>query len=116
MAACGMFLNVGLNFYLIPRHYAFGAAISSAITQFITAFAQIILSHKKFRFRLDFKLLTAFAIFTILVISFNYGFGLYVENWIYGMLFSAICALIAAFALRLINIPVIYSILKNDEE
>ena len=52
MAACGMVLNIGLNFWLIPRYQALGAAWAGLITQAVTALAQVVIAAVQFKLRL----------------------------------------------------------------
>jgi O-antigen/teichoic acid export membrane protein len=115
MALCGMCINIGLNFILIPKYYAFGAACSSVVTQFATAIIQIALSHKVFNFKLDAKLLSLFALYAILVMTVTYLTTQLVQNWIFGVIISTIVALVLAFMLRLINLRYIALVMKQEE-
>jgi len=45
----GLILNLGLNFWLIPRQGAYGAAIATLVTQFFVVLTQIILSKQIFK-------------------------------------------------------------------
>ena len=65
MALVGVALNIGLNFYLIPRHGAYGAAIATVVTQFLTALAQVILAQYVFKFKVNYKLLIGLTAFIV---------------------------------------------------
>jgi len=42
IAFIGLLLNLGLNFYLIPHFYAYGAALATLVTQSFVALAQVL--------------------------------------------------------------------------
>jgi O-antigen/teichoic acid export membrane protein len=71
MALLGICVNITLNFVLIPKFYAYGAAISSLITQAITAFIQIILATGIFKLRVNMRLIIILLLFSCGVITFN---------------------------------------------
>lgn len=73
MAAFGMIVNVSLNLVLIPDLKAYGSAISSLITQFLTAIIQVIIAQRIFKFKVNYRLINTFIMFTIGVISINYA-------------------------------------------
>jgi O-antigen/teichoic acid export membrane protein len=73
MAAFGMIVNVSLNLILIPHLKAYGSAISSLITQFLTAIIQVIIAQRIFRFKVNYRLINTFIMFTIGVASINYA-------------------------------------------
>ncbi len=73
MAAFGMVVNVSLNLILILRYKAYGSAISSLITQFLTAAIQVIIVQRIFKFKMNYRLINTFIMFSIGVISINYG-------------------------------------------
>ncbi len=56
VALSGMVMNIGLDFILIPMLKARGAALSSMVTQYITAGLQIYLAHRVFNFHFQWKL------------------------------------------------------------
>lgn len=73
MAAFGMVVNVSLNLILIKEYKAYGSAISSLITQFLTAAIQVIIVQRIFKFKVNYRLINTFIMFSIGVISINYG-------------------------------------------
>ncbi len=115
MAFTAVSVNILLNIYLIPKYKAAGAAYSSVATQFFTAMVQIILSHRLFGFRFDFKLLGMFILFVLFSIAFTYMSRFTNLYWLYSLTFAMMACLLAAFALRLINLKVIRQILRQDE-
>ncbi len=87
MAAIAVFINLLLNFILIPRFGVFGAATASMVTQLFTSAYQVILVKRIFRFKTDYILLARLAVFIVLIaltsiftrhlpIKWIYSFGL----------------------------------------
>ena len=112
MAIVGIFINLVLNFILIPHYKAFGSALSSLITQFFTAGIQIYFAYKIFKFKINVKLLLSLSIFLVGVILFN-CFGRYATtNWLFNFFISTSCSLIWAFLSGLINIKLILRFIK----
>ena len=109
-------LNVILNFILIPKYAAFGAAIASFVTQSITAVIQVGLSVKIFKFKLNYKrilqtILFVVALFVLSILSINLNI-----NW--GLKFLGIIALsvLLAFVFGLIKLKFLYQIIRYDED
>lgn len=118
MALSGMFFNLIFNFILIPRFESQGAAIASLSTQAITAFVQIILAYKMFKFRFNTKLLIRMAVFmpSIALLAWlskeisNPYSGQYV--WILQLLLYSFASIAFAFGIKLLRIKSIFRILK----
>lgn len=88
LAAGGMVLNIGLNFVLIPRHQAAGAALASLITQTAMAAAQAAVAAKRYRLRVSLRQAAGFALYTALLLGLGW--------WLHGMgwaLLPAVAAL-----------------------
>jgi O-antigen/teichoic acid export membrane protein len=100
IAILSLILNMGLNFILIPRYWAIGAAVSSLITQFFVAISQGIIVRKQFanKFFLVKQLL-----FFITVI---FGYTLLLKsthiNWFYGFVSIGILGIASGFMIGLI--------------
>ncbi|MFN5182029.1 MAG: oligosaccharide flippase family protein [Bacteroidota bacterium] len=121
MALLGICINVVLNFILIPKYKAMGAAISSLITQGITAVIQVFLARSIFKFKTNTRLIATLMLFAAGVIFFNYlshhfsGNG-NLKNYPYFWMicFSAMClaSLIWAFVIRLISMKSVIRFIK----
>lgn len=72
MAFSGILINLILNLILIPKYQAFGSAIASLITQFLTGFYQVYLAYKLFKFRVNKRLLLSLLLFIIGLLFANY--------------------------------------------
>ncbi len=115
MASIGMVLNIVLNIFLIPLYKAYGSALSSLITQFITALFQVYLCQKVFKFKMNYRFLITLFVFIMGVILFNYvSLKVPVNNWIIKFLIMAIMSTLFAFTIRLINLKALYNVIKND--
>ena len=116
MAASAMIINITLNFILIPRFHALGSAISSLTTQSLTAIVQILIANQIFSFKTDWKFVSVLILFTACV----FGVGLLVkntfDNWFYGFVLIGAIGVIAALALKLIDLKGIYNIIRNRDE
>ncbi len=112
MAASGMVLNIILNFILIQKLEAFGSAISSMFTQFLTAAIQVIIAQRVFKFKVNYRLINTFITFVVGVIAINYGSKMLHFDWMVNFtLMVAGCGL-WAFITGIISIKSMFRILK----
>ena len=112
MAGSGMVFNLILNAILIPKFMAEGAALSSLITQCITALLQVYLAQRIFKFKTNVRLLTQLFIFIPMVILLAYLSKLLILNWFVGLILFSGASIIFAFAIGLLHIKSIFRILK----
>jgi len=115
LAAVGVAINILLNLILIPKYYALGAAIASLFTQSFTAIIQIILVKKIFSFNVNIKritILTLFAAGVFVIAKLSLQVNLL---WIYKFVGIIVLSLILAFIFRLINLKVLYDLVKNGD-
>ncbi len=116
MAVIGMVINIVLNFILIPKFSALGAAISSISTQLLTALAQIYMAQKAFEFRKNYRILAIIGAFIISVITLNILISYLQIHWVSRLIIATAACFTLAFLVRLISIRNIYRIVKYDEE
>ncbi|NNF02064.1 MAG: oligosaccharide flippase family protein [Bacteroidia bacterium] len=116
MALGGLLLNLLLNFILIPKYLAYGAAVATLITQAATAIAQVFIARSIFDFK--FKMNNILKIITFLVITVSASFALknWNDQWILMAVISIIIALVSAVALRLIDLKAIKEVLSIEQE
>ncbi|MFN8165478.1 MAG: polysaccharide biosynthesis C-terminal domain-containing protein [Bacteroidia bacterium] len=115
MASTGMIINIGLNFYLIPKYSAAGAAISSISTQLFTSAAQVIMSKKLFDFKTNINLIGKVLFFILFCIGVSYFSHQLNLPWMVRFIIAAGTCMVAAFGLRIINLKNIYHIIKYGE-
>ncbi|HYV92272.1 MAG TPA: oligosaccharide flippase family protein [Chitinophagales bacterium] len=96
-------INLLLNFILIPKVKACGAAESSVATHFFIIIIQIVLAKKVFRFRLNYSLLLKLSIFVITTLTVLYFSKQLELNWIISMFGAAVLSLLCAFVLGLVQ-------------
>ncbi|MFN8715054.1 MAG: oligosaccharide flippase family protein [Bacteroidota bacterium] len=119
VALSGMVFNVGMN-YLFINHFnmeARGTAISSLATQVLTAVAQVLIVQYKFKFRVNFRLLTILAVYAAGVLAITHVCHTYLmqpgkTGWVLGFVIMVATSLGWAFATRLISIKGMFRILK----
>ena len=115
ISACGMILNISLNFILIPRLFAFGSAITALLTQSLTALAHVIIVQRKFKFKVNYRFLVTLVSFVVGVIIFNYlSKTIHYTNKSWFISFAVMVALsvLWAFVTRLISIKSMFRVLK----
>lgn len=118
MAASGMVLNIVFNYILIKKYEAYGSAISSMTTQFLTALIQLSIAQKIFKFRVNYRLLGAFLLFAVGVITINYysktiTFHLLANNnWLVNFSIMCFASALWAFVTGMISIKAIFGFLK----
>ncbi len=113
MAAFGMIVNVTLNFILISQLKAYGSAISSLITQYLTAIIQVIIAQRIFKFKVNYRLINTFIMFTIGVISINYGsIKILPFHWMVNFSLMTITCVLWAFISGMISPKAIFRLLK----
>jgi len=112
LAASTVVINIALNLILIPRYQAYGAAISSLISQGYYAIAQVILAIYLIRIPINGDILIRLGGF--LVISLVAGYlSLLIPGWIPGFLILLGACLISSLALGLIRPSELLAILKE---
>ena len=115
MAAAAVTLNFILNIILIPRFQAMGSAIASVITQFLTAFFQIIMCSVIFKFRINFSLLTRLFIFLLLLVVTGFYSTKIFDNWLAGISALIFTGIVVSLVLKLLDIKDFVEILKERE-
>ena len=116
LAGSALLLNIVLNFLLIPSHKAYGAAVSSLITQSYMAIAQVIVTMRKFNFLPDWKLIIRLGTFIGAIFILGWFSRTYLPNWYAGALILAGISFLCAFLIRLLNIKDLYRIIVFEEE
>ncbi len=113
MAACGMLLNIILNYFLILRYEAFGSAISSMSTQFLTAIIQVVIAQRIFKFKVNWRLINILIIYVVGVIAINYGSKmLHFSDWRFNFVVMVVGCGVWAFITGIISIKSMFRLLK----
>jgi O-antigen/teichoic acid export membrane protein len=112
LAASTVVINISLNLILIPKYQAYGAAISSLISQGYYAIAQVILAVYLIRIPINGDILIRLAGFLIISLFAGY-LTLLIPGWIPGFLILLGSCLITSLALGLIRPSELMAILKE---
>ena len=113
MALCGIVLNLSLNWYLIPKYYAYGSAMASLITQFVLAAVQVIMAVYIFKMRINISLLVRFSLFAGAVMALTYFTKQLTGEWIFNMGIAIAGSGILVFATGLVNIKQVLGLMTN---
>jgi O-antigen/teichoic acid export membrane protein len=113
IALTGIAVNFGLNSLLVPHMQATGAAYASLATQLFTAGAYLLMAHHFFRFKADTRFISTILIFALLVIGFNLVSKELSFHWLWSFSIMLAASFLAAFGLKLINIPEMLRLVKE---
>jgi O-antigen/teichoic acid export membrane protein len=98
-------LNVILNYFLIQKYQATGAAIATLITQFFILFGKMVLSNTEIGIQFNWRLKTQILSFGAFVIFINYQiYYLDYSNWIYKYIIGIVLCFSLAFLFKLIKL------------
>ncbi len=114
MALTGMVLNISLNYLLIPHFLAVGSAYASLATQFVTAIIQVIIAQRLFRFKKDLNYMFTLILFALGVLVVNLAFSNLRIDWRIAFVVAGFASVLWAMVLKLISIPGLIRLLKND--
>ncbi|NCA76688.1 MAG: hypothetical protein EOM90_10155 [Alphaproteobacteria bacterium] len=123
IALTGLFINLLLNFILIPRLLAEGSAIATLVTQFTMATLQVLIVLRVFKFRINYRYLLTISLFVIGIICFNmlsklfpidWSFLPASVNWLGNFSLMLIAAILLALLLRLWSFGSFMRILRED--
>jgi O-antigen/teichoic acid export membrane protein len=112
MYGLSMIFYILSNYLLIQRYGALGAAITSMATQFLTALLQLLIAQHIFKFKINYRLINAFLMFTVGAIAINYGSKLLPYNWMVSFSLMVISCGLWAFITGIISVKSIFRILK----
>ena len=98
-------LNIGLNFYCIPRWGALGAAGTTLFTQLFAFIGQILIAHNLLQLKTDTILIGQLLGFACLMLGITYlGYWYFPFGWILNFLLVLLLGAILGFAIKLVNI------------
>jgi len=112
MALGGILVNFILNIILINIFDAWGAAVSSMITQYLTAGVQVYLAYKIFKFKINKRLIVQLILFVLGIFVFNIFTHNFLNNWMINFAIMTILSGIWALVVGLISVKSIFRFLK----
>ena len=111
VAGLGMLMNIGLNFILIPLFKENGAAMTSLITQSVTAILQAWLALKIFKIKFEWKYCLKIISF-IVIVFFISIFARQLElNWVIKASITLVLIVLASFFVKIFRIKEIKNLL-----
>jgi len=112
--AISVALNILLNFLLIPRYGALGAASTTFFTQTFALVSQILIAKKAFQLSTDFKLIGRFLLLGVLLAGINLVVLNYSSfHWLYNFLTILVSGIGLGFILGLLRIESFLELLKE---
>jgi O-antigen/teichoic acid export membrane protein len=113
IASFGILLNIILNTILLNTlQSGYGAALSSIITQSLTAIIQLVLAQRIFKFKLNMYVINSTAVFVIGIVAINYGSKMLELNWMISFAIMLVSCGIWAFISGVLSLKGIMRLYK----
>lgn len=110
----GVFLNVLLNWLLIPESKSLGAAIASCITQGLVFFAQLFLAKQELKLRFATDMIIRMILFMIVSYTMMYWCCDYLDwRWIYRFVSCLGLGIILAILFKLIDLVQLIELVRS---
>lgn len=103
VAACGVVINLTLNFIFIPHFQAVGAAFTSLCVQFATCVIQFFIAKKTFNLCLGISFWLRLLAFISTISLSTYLVSRNTENWLTGFGISFAICILLAFITRMLD-------------
>jgi O-antigen/teichoic acid export membrane protein len=108
----GILVNVILNIILIPSYKAYGSAISSLVTQFLTGLLQVYICYRVFKFKINTQLLTSLFLFIAGLFFINYFTLNLTKQWMLNFVIMLIFSGLLAFVTGMVNPKSVFRFIK----
>ena len=115
LAASAVLLNILLNLVLIPKYQAFGAAVSSLVTQVCMALAQVIVSVIRLKLTAAYGFAGRLVVFFLLLFLASYLCERFLPGWYQGALTILLATLVLMFTTQLVKLKDLYRMIRFDE-
>jgi len=115
IAGLGVIISLVMNFVFIPKLASQGSAFAALSAQWITALLQVYFAFKILRIQFDIPYLIKLGFFVISVFIFGFLSQFIPYDWKLQMAAMLLAVLISAMGFQLINLPVLFNILQNEE-
>ena len=116
VAASGVVVNILLNLIVIPRFQSVGAACTSLCVQFITAFAQYLLSEKIFKLRLGTRYWMHLLLFVGSIVLCTWLTKMLHLNWMVSFVIGFVANVGLIFITKLLRLKEIVSLVIPVEK
>ena len=116
LAFTAVLLNLILNFILLPRFQAYGAAISCMVTQIYMALGQGVIAALRLQLKVNLQFIFKIGLSFPLILIGGFLTSRFLENWYAGIAVLAVWTVIIAFSLRLVGMQDLLKLLPSGEE
>jgi O-antigen/teichoic acid export membrane protein len=116
IALSGMVINIVLNIILIPRMQAYGSALATLVTQFLTAGIQILVVCQIFRFKRNIKYIIRLGLYILGVLLISYLSKQLAFDWYISFAIMLVLSFSLALTVRLLSLRHLFQILKYGEK
>ncbi|MEL7120552.1 MAG: polysaccharide biosynthesis C-terminal domain-containing protein [Bacteroidota bacterium] len=110
-----VFLNIGLNFILIPKYESIGAALTTLITQCFIGVMEIYLVSKYVGIKISNKIIFKVVVLILSMVSIGALLGQLSIPWMLNFTALILLGMILSFILRLVNIPQLLQLVRQKE-
>jgi O-antigen/teichoic acid export membrane protein len=107
ISVTGVIISLSLNFYMLPRYGALGAAITACVTQGILALCYIYFCHREIKLPKNLKWMAAHTSFVVVIASTGYLLHNTSMVWILQIGILGTIAIVAMLAFRFLSLQVI---------
>lgn len=116
LALSTVILNLVLNLNLIPKYFAYGAALTCLVTQVYMALGLILIAVFRLKLRLPLDFILRISLSIPLILAGGYLTAKYLENWYIGIVLLIVWTGLAALALRLVRVADLFKLLPSGEK
>jgi O-antigen/teichoic acid export membrane protein len=113
IALAGVVINLSLNFFLIPRYYALGAAFAACITQSFLAICFLVFAQRQTQLGRNIRWILSFIFFLFLILAFGYGVRTLPFSWLIQITMLAILGVSCIFLFRFVSFKSIKQLLER---
>ncbi len=111
----GILVNIAANYFLILEYGAWGAAISTIITQSFVALAELEIARRNFKVKMSATFFAQIIVFVGGVWAINWGLQQIDLNWLIRFVLAGIGALGWAFGTKILQTERVLSIFKANK-
>jgi len=114
IAFLGVIINLSLNFLLIPKYHALGAAFAACITQSVLAICFIIFAKKQIRLERNLRWILSFCFFFLLIIALAYGVRTLPFSWTFQLMLLTTMGAGTIFLFRFVSFRSVLQLTKSQ--
>ena len=114
VAACGVVINLTLNFIFIPHYQAVGAAFTSLCVQFVTCVIQFFIAKNIFNLKLGIKFWLRLMAFLVLISLTSYFSTILTISWLTSFGLACVACIIIAFITKMLDFNEIRDLISSS--